>query len=123
MDIVNLFHKSILTRDANRVRVMLINGMLVSIFAFLNAELCEGRLMTFSLEVIDYTFCRYAIHESKHIFYFAGAIRQQMCVIKHDDVSENYYAAGLPRFVERIADDLLDGVFPKDREPVMSDGR
>ena len=69
--------------------MMLVNGMLVLVLAFLNSEFLKRTFKTVEFQMIDQSLCRNPVHKAKRIFNISSAISQQMRVLRHDHICKD----------------------------------
>ena len=99
VNIIHLLHKSILTINFERVRMMLENRVLMLVLSLMDAKLRERRFKSIFLQVVKDALRRDAIYEAKHIRTRALAIGDQVEMIRHYHIGENQYARREAGFV------------------------
>ena len=107
VNIIHLLHKSILTINFERVRMMLENRVLMLVLSFLDAKLRERRFKSIFLQVVKDALRRDAIYEAKHIRTRALAIGDQVEMVLHYHIGEDQNACGEAGFVQGFTYDPL----------------
>ncbi len=99
MSVMHTLHKHILACQEPHIRMVIPEGIPVTAPVFLVLKFSQRGFISVFLKKIDHSTADDAVDKLKHLRRFLFSIRDEMKMVRHNDVGQNQESTGRSRFV------------------------